>query len=248
LDFAPQKMESGEGYDNLPIIWGSAETFSDSSRFDRIKLTLLVRDPETGSLSEKGRFSDMTFRVSSDFAEIPGEAELEFYREAGLNFITFKHAGKKAGEMMSSIGDQYINRYFLQRIERRLARRLGLDVFSFETSIASNYFNYLYNNPNEISGLARQWDYLAFANVGVTLGRYFLRDKVFLKWRTELIPKDLLLTPEHNIGVEYQPLDYFWVDFNYGFFRNEDDIMESNPKLRMQLRLPITKLRNYFDF
>ena len=51
--------------------------------------------------------------------------------------------------------------------------------------------------------------------MGVTLGRYFLRDKVFLKWRTELIPKDLFLTPEHSVGLEYQPMEYFWIDFNY---------------------------------
>ncbi len=248
VDFVPQKMENGKAYDNLPIIWGSAETFSDTSRFDRIKLTLLVRDPKTGSLREKGRFTDITFRVSSDFEEIPGEAEMEFYQEAGLNFITFKRAGQRAGEMVSSMGDQYINRYFLQRIERKLAKRLGLDVISFETSIASNYFNYFYNSHDRLGNLAQQWDYLAFANVGVTLGRYFLRDKVFLKWRTELTPKDLLLTPEHSIGLEYQPMEYFWVDFNYGFFRNEEDLMQVNPKLRMQLRVPITKFRKYFDF
>lgn len=248
LDFAPQKTEDGKEYDNMPIIWGTAEAFSDTSRFDRIKITLLTRDKNTGALQEKGRFNDITFRVSSDFEEIPGEAEMEFYREAGLEFITFRKAGKKAGEMVSGFGDQYLNRYLLQRIERRLARRLGLDVVSLETSIASNYFNYFYNNPEHLGDLAHKWDYLAFANIGVTFGRYFLRDKVFLKWRTELIPNDFVLIPEHNIGFEYQPFEYFWVDVNYGFYKDQQDILVYNPKVLMQLRVPIGKFRKLFDF
>ena len=247
LDFVPQKTEDGREYDNMPVIWGTAEAFSDTSRFDRIKITLLTRNKKTGALQERDRFNEVTFRVSSDFEEIPGEAEMEFYHEAGLEFITFRKAGKKAGEMVSSFGDQYMNRYLLQRIERRLARRLGLDVVSLETSIASNYFNYFYNNSEHLGDLTRKWDYLAFANIGVTVGRYFLQDKVFLKWRTELIPNDFVLIPEHNIGFEYQPFEYFWVDFNYGFYKDEN-VVVNNPKFLMQLRVPIGKFRKTFDF
>jgi hypothetical protein len=243
VDFIPEKLPGNQGYDNMPIIWGSAEAFSDSSRFDRIKLTLLTHDSLTGVLREKGRFKDISFRVSSDYEEIPGEAESEFYREAGLKFITLKGAG----EFVSDFGDQYFQKYLLQRAERKLARRLGLDVISFETSFASNYFNYFYNNQNHWEDFGEQWDYLAFANVGVTVGRYFLRDRFFLKWRTELIPRDMILSPEHNIGVEFQPMEYLWLDFNYGFYRSED-LFKSNPKLRAQLRLPIGKFRDFLNF
>ncbi len=243
VDFIPEKLPGNQGYENMPVIWGSAEAFSDSSRFDRIKLTLLTRDSLTGVLRERGRFKDISFRVSSDYEEIPGETESEFYREAGLRFVTLKGAG----EFVSDFGDQYFQKYLLQKAERKLARRLGLDVISFETSIASNYFNYFYNNQNHYEDFGERWDYLAFANVGVTLGRYFLRDKFFLKWRTELKPRDMILNPEHNIGLEVQPMEYLWLDFNYGFYKSEDFI-KSNPKLRMQLRLPIGKFRNFLNF
>ncbi|MBN1983418.1 MAG: hypothetical protein JW795_17915, partial [Chitinivibrionales bacterium] len=197
LDFIPQKVNDSLEYDNLPIIWGSAETFSDSSRFDRIKLTLLTKNPASGALQERGRFKDISFRVSSDFEEIPGEAERRFYQDAGLEFTSLKGAGT----VFSSISDQYINKYFLQRIQRSLAKSIGIDVINFETSITSNYFKYFYKNQQlqALYGLSNQWNYLTFANVGITVGHYFLQDKVFLKWRTEIIPLDsIALKPEHN--------------------------------------------------
>ena len=40
IEFFPQKISSGQGYDNFPVLWGSAEAFSDSGRFDRIKKAL----------------------------------------------------------------------------------------------------------------------------------------------------------------------------------------------------------------
>jgi hypothetical protein len=243
VDFLPEKLKSG-GYDNTPIVWGSAEAVSDTSRFDRIKLTLMTRDSLSGVLRQKGRFNKITFRVSSDSEKGPGEAEQKFLREAGLEFITLKGAG----DMVSSFGDQYFNRYFLQRLERKLAKHLGLDVISLETTIASNYFNYLYQRQFEKDNVSQNWNYLTFANVGITLGRYFLGDKVFLKWRTELIPKELNLTPEHSIGFEYQPFKYLWFDVNYGFYRNEDAMLQSDPNIRMLLRLPLGKMRERFDF
>jgi hypothetical protein len=129
-----------------------------------------------------------------------------------------------------------------------LAKHLGFDVFSLETSIASNYFNYLYQRQFKTDEMPQNWNYLTFANVGITVGRYFLSDKVLLKWRTELIPKEYVLTPEHSIGIEYQPFKYLWFDVNYGFYKNEDEALESDPRFRMQLRLPLGKMRNYFDF
>jgi len=241
LDFTPQPLENAEGYDNMPVIWGSAEAFSDTSRFERIRLTLLTKDPNTGSLSQKGRFNEISFHLSSDFDELPGEAEQEFYRAAGLHIMSFKGAGG----IVSDFGKQYIRRYFVQRFEKQLARRLGLDVVTFESSIAANYFYYLYSN--RFHGLGSQWDYLALANVGITLGRYFLHDKLFLKWRSELIPVDTLLHPEHSIGLEYQPMRYLLLDVSYGIQYHEKAIAY-NPKVYLQLRLPINKARSLLDF
>jgi hypothetical protein len=240
-EFAPRQLAEDQGYDNLPVIWGSVEALSDSSRFDRIKLTLLTKDPTTGALSEKGRFNEISIRISSNFEEIPGEAEREFYRQAGLRFVTFEGAGG----FVSDFGEQYLHRYFLQRLERRLARRIGLDVISFETSIASNYFYYFYNN--QFNNLANQWDNLALAHVGVTLGRYFLSDKVFLKWRTELVPSDTLIYPEHSLGFELYPVRNLLFDISSGFYRGED-AYRWNPRASVQLRLPITRLRKALDF
>jgi hypothetical protein len=92
-----------------------------------------------------------------------------------------------------------------------------------------------------------QNDYLALANVGITVGRYFFRDFLFLKARGELIPIDTMLTPEYSIGMEFQASRYLTMDFNYGIHKREFDI-EHNPRFAMQLRLPLARLRNFLKF
>jgi hypothetical protein len=245
LEFVPQKNADNSGYDNLPILSGSVEAFADSSRFDRIKLTALVQDPKTGALSEKGRLSgkklNVIFHLSADFEELPGESEREFYRQAGLQFSTLGGAGR----FMSDFGEQYLHRFFLQRIERKLAKTMGLDVINIETSIASNYFNRFYNRQND--GLLLQADYLALANVGLTVGRYFFRDNLFVKARGGFLPVDTALTPQYSLGLEFQPTQYLFLDFDYGVYKG-DIAIEHNPSLNLQLRLPITGLRRLFNF
>ena len=245
LEFVPQKNADNTGYDNLPILSGSVEAFADTSRFDRIKLTALVQDPKTGALAEKGRLSgkklNVIFHLSTDFEELPGESEREFYRQAGLQFTTLGGAGR----FMSDFGEQYLHRFFLQRIERRLAKTMGLDVINIETSIASNYFNRFYNRQHD--DLMMQADYLALSNVGVTVGRYFFRDNLFLKARGGLLPIDTTLTPQYSLGLEFQPARYLFLDFDYGVYMG-DIAIEHNPSLNLQLRLPITGLRGLFGF
>ena len=138
-----------------------------------------------------------------------------------------------------------MHHYFLRRLEKRLAKRLGLDVISIETSIASNYFSRFYNR--QFTEWADQWDLLALANMGVTVGRYFFHDYLFLKARGELVPVDELLIPEYSLGLEFQPVRYLLMDFNYGFYKGEADL-EHNPRVNMQLRLPIAGMRNMLNF
>ena len=202
LDFIPKPLPSKKGFDNVPIIWGSAEAVSENNRLDRVKLTLVTRDSITGALSEKGRFYDIRFRMSTDAETVPGDTALNFFTEEGKKMGSVEGAGG----FVSSLGEQYLHRYLLQNFEESLAKRLGLDVINVETSIASNYFNKLYNR--QFFSLANEWNYLAFANVGITVGRYILYDKVFLKWRTELVPVDTLLAPEYTMGFEFQPLAF----------------------------------------
>jgi len=241
LDFLPQPLAGGKGFDNLPIIWGSAEGLSEKNRFDRIKLTLITRDSVSGAVSEKGRFHDIRFKVSSDAEETPGESEAAFLKTEGKRVASVEGAG----ELVSTLGEQYVHRFLLQNLEGRLAKSLGLDVITFETSIASNYFNKIYNR--QLVNFTNDWSYLAFANVGVTFGRYILYDKVFLKWRTELVPVDTLIKPEYTMGFEFQPLNYFMMDFDYGV-RPGEKFLEQNPKVQLQLRLPIESMRKYFKF
>ena len=239
LDFVPQPRSGIKGWNNTPIIWGSAEAFSDTNRFERIRLTLITRDSITNAWSEKGRFYDIHFRAGSDIEEIPGEGEKKFITEEGKRY----GSAEGAGQFVSNLGEQYLHRILFQNLERRLAKGLGLDVINVETSIASNYFNKLYNRQSD----AGKWDYLAFANVGITLGRYIFYDKVFLKWRTELVPVDTLLQPQYNIGLEFQPLQYLLMDVNYGIIQGEKSL-EYNPQLNLRLELPIKNFRKYFDF
>lgn len=246
VEFNPQKPDKNAHYDNLPLLWGSAEAFADTSRYRRVKLTCMVVDPVTAATSEKGRLvngpaPNIVFHVSSDFEELPGEGERDFYRQAGLTFSTIGGAGGA----VSDFGEQMFHRYLLQRWERRIAKKLGLDVINIETSIVSNYFSKLYDR--QFDGLLTDGDYLALANVGVTLGRYFFKDNVFLKARGELIPIDLMLTPEYSIGFEFQPSRYLLMDINYGFHKTETSIQHS-PLLMLQLRLPISGLRRNLNF
>jgi hypothetical protein len=239
LDFVPQRLAGGQGYDFIPIIWGSAEAVSDTNRFDRIKLTLLTRDSITGAWMEKGRFYDIHFRVGSTIEDIPGQTQQRFVQQEKDKYASLPGAGAFA----TTIGEQYLHRILLQNMERKLAKTLGLDVITIETSIASNYFNRLYSRQFELS----KWDYLALANVGITFGRYILNDKVFLKWRTDLVPVDTVLQPQYNVGFEFQPLQYLNMDVNYGIHMG-DKSLEANPQLNLELRLPIKDIRRIFDF
>jgi hypothetical protein len=239
LDFVPERIPDRRGYNNLPIIWGSAEAMSDTSRFDRIKLSLIVRDSVTGAWSERGRLYDIHFRVGADIEAIPGEGQKQFVADEGKRYGSLGGAGR----FVSAMGEQYLHRVLLQNFERRLAKTLGLDVINVETSIASNYFNKLYNRQFDLN----KWGYLTFANVGITLGRYILYDKVFLKWRTELVPVDTLLRPEYNVGFEFQPLQNLILDVNYGIYKGAKSL-ETNPKVNLWLQLPIKDVRNFFDF
>jgi hypothetical protein len=257
LDFVPERLPQG-GYDNMPILWGSAEAFSDTSRFERKRVTLQTQDPLSGAVSQRGRLRlvprrerggegdsvlNMIFSLSSEGGAVEMESDEEFLRETGLRFSTLGGAG----ELVTSMGEQYLHRSVLQRYERKLARRLGLDVLSFETSIASNYFNRFYNRQH--GELREQLDLLALANLGVTVGRYFFKDNLFLKARGEFITIEELelLTPEYSVGLEFEPVRYFMMDLNYGFHR-EESIIKHDPRLNLQFRLPIARVRNALNF
>ncbi|MFW5960272.1 MAG: hypothetical protein ACOCSE_04050, partial [Chitinivibrionales bacterium] len=233
VDFVPEKGE--DGYNNMPLIYGSAETFSDTSRLDRVKITLLTKDPETNALKERGRFNEISFRVSSDHTDVQEEVDEKFYKDVGLDFIT----AEGAGSMAAALGEEYIKRYFMQKIGKKLADAVGLDMINLETSIASNYFNHFTGEHEQQPGVLRDyWRSLTFGNIGVTIGRYFLRDQFFLKWRTELVPSDdMELSREHSLGLEYQPSPYFILDGNIGFRKNENEFIY-NPSMRMLLRIP----------
>jgi hypothetical protein len=246
LDFVPIKIRENRGYDNLPIIWGSAEALSDTSRLNRIKVTCMVHDPATNAISEKGRLVEgkslnVSFQLSNDFEGQPGESEHEFFRQAGLSFSSLGGAGG----LVSDFGEQFFHRYLLQRWERKLAKKVGVDVINIESSITSNYFSKLYSRQFE--GLVDQDDYLALANLGITVGRYFFHDFLFFKARGELVPIDTLLTPEYSIGMEFQPHRYFIMDFNYGVHKGEEQL-EHDPRVMMQLTLPMTRIRKLLKF
>jgi hypothetical protein len=247
VDFAPVKYKSNRGYYNLTIIWGSAEALSDSSRINRIKVTCMVHNPITNAVSEKGRLVEgktlnVSFQLSNDFEGLPGESEHEFYRQAGLQFTSLSGAGG----LVSDFGEQFFHRYLLQRWERKLAKKLGVDVINIESSITSNYFNKLYSRQFE--GLWDQDDYLALANVGITVGRYFFHDYLFLKARGELVPIDTtLLKPQYSVGMEFQPNRYLIMDFNYGVYKGEEHL-EHDPRVMMQLTLPMSRIRKLLKF
>ncbi|MDD5673339.1 MAG: hypothetical protein PHC61_04195 [Chitinivibrionales bacterium] len=274
LDFVPVPLGGAEGgYNNFPILYGSAETFSDTSRLHRIKITALTYDPATGAITQKGRLAvlpfalaqkikgsgsdllarllrrsraekpdsviNLDFQLSSDFDENTADIQRQFYAEMGGKFKSIEGAG----EVLSDFGEQFIHTVYLQQMEKGLARLLGVDVLGVETSIASNYFNKFYNH--QMSETENRWALLE--NTGVTVGRYFFHDYLLVKAGSSLISVDTALTPEYSLGFEVWPWRYLLMDFDYGV-RQGQRSLEYDPRLNLQLQLPIGKVRKKLDF
>jgi len=239
LDFQPEPMPGGFGYDNLPIIWGRAETFSDTNRLERVSVKLKTRDERTGELRERGRFTTLVISPESDNIHRPqDEAAAEYYRSIG--------SLAQAGEMATVLGDNYISSFFLNYWGRQIARKIGLDIFRFETSIMGNSLDFFTQRQLD-ENTTRNWNYLAFANSGFTAGKYIAND-FFLKYQTEFIAQDLELVPRHKFGIEYQPLPYLWMDFNYGFHHEtQTNEIVTNPEVRVQVRMPFSNIRRMFN-
>ena len=242
LDFQPEPLQGGFGYDNLPIIWGRAETFSDANRHERIAVRLKTRDEITGELRERGRFTSIVISPEFDDINRPNRSQ----DEAAANFYRSMGTWEQAGEMAATLGDNYISGFFLNYWGRQLARRVGLDMIRFETSAMGNTLDFLMHRQIDET-TTRNWDYLAFAHSGFTAGRY-IGNNLLLKYRAELVPQDFTLDPRHKIGIEYQPFPYLWMDFNYGFHHdNQTDAMVGNPEVRVQLRMPFSNIRRIFN-
>jgi len=116
-----------------------------------------------------------------------------------------------------------------------------------ETSVMSNTFNYLYQYQLD-STMNQNIGQLALANTGITLGKYVANDQLLLKMRTQFSTLDTLLIPEYKFGVEYQPLRYLWMDFNYGIKQDyTTGLIRTNPEVRLQLRMPFSQIRNAIE-
>jgi hypothetical protein len=242
LDFQPQLLADGT-YDNIPIIWGHAETYSDTNRLERIGVKLKTRDEITGELRDRGRFTELViFPESDDIFNPANKAAADYY--SGIYSTVADHA--LTGGFASQVGDAFMNTYFLNYLGRQFSRRVGLDMFKFETAVMKNSVDFLTVHQLD-TNTTRNWNYLVFANSSFTMGKYIFGDEIFLKYQTEFVPHEFTLTPEYKIGVEYQPFPYLWMDFNYGFFREtQTEEFVANPEVRLQLRLPFSDLKNIF--
>jgi hypothetical protein len=241
LDFQPELLPNGFGYDNLPIIWGKAETFSDTSRFERISVKLKTRDPQTGELRDRGRFTELVIVPQNDNLYVSqDEVAAKYYEEISRNILNIE----EIGEMASGIGDSYISSYFLSYWGRQIARKVGFDSFRFESAVMGNTVEFLAARQIDET-TTRNWNYLAFANSSFTLGKYIGGNgNLFLKYETQFVARELEISPEYKIGLEYQPFPYLWMDFNYGIFRErEDEKLVMNPQVGVQFRMPFSTLR-----
>lgn len=248
LDFQPELLLGG-GYNNLPIIWGKAETYSDTNRLEKIRVKIKTRDEITNELRERGRFTNIVISLESDDPlylangyRSQDQTTADYYSNMSRDLLDLKHAG----EMVSQLGDMYIGNYLLSYWGRRIARKIGLDMFRFETAIMKNSVDFLAERQLD-ENTTRNWNYLVFSNSSFIMGKYIFGSDIFLKYQAELMPREFTLVPEHKIGIEYQPLPYLWMDFNYGFFRElKTDDLIMNPEVRLQVRMPFSDLKNIF--
>lgn len=245
LDFRPELMDDG-GYDNLPIVWGSADNIVVSSSGDqkRSSVKVMVKDSVTGELHEHVRFGELVILPASEGLDAMSydEKSARFYTETSRSITD----PGRAGEMVSSIGDDYFNTVWLNFWGRRLARKIGFDVLRFETSLLSNSFNYFQERAispeyNTSFGI---W---ALENSGITMGKYVFGDNLLLKAQTSLIVLDTSLTPSYNLGFEYQPFRYLWMDFHYGMHQsNLTDELQFDPTFQLQMRVPLEDFKKVF--
>jgi len=243
LDFSSGVVE-GEKHDNLPIIWGSAETYTDSSRTEQSEVIIMTRDEE-GNLVRRGRLTELVIQpATGEFTEDQRDEQgAEFYTSTGEDIIGLEGAGTT----LTGIGDRYVNSFVFNYWGRQAARYIGLDMIRLETSVMSNTFNYLYQYQLD-STMNQNIGQLALANTGITLGKYVANDQLLLKMRTQFSTLDTLLIPEYKFGVEYQPLRYLWMDFNYGIKQDyTTGLIRTNPEVRLQLRMPFSQIRNAIE-
>lgn len=244
LDFSSGKTE-GELHDNIPIIWGSAETFSDTNRYDRSEVVIMTRDEE-GNLHRRGRFTELIVVPASGVVEEDGnidEQGADFYTNTGRDIAGIEGAGNT----LTGIGDRYVNSFVFNYWGRQMARHMGLDMIMLETSMMSNTFNYLYDYQMD-STLGFNLGHMALANTGITVGKYVANDQLLLKMRTQFSTLDTSLIPEYKLGVEYQPLRYLWMDLNYGIKHDYNTgTVQLNPEMRLQVRMPFSKLQEMFE-
>ncbi len=242
LDFSSGKVQ-GE-HDNLPVIWASAETYSDTNRLDRSEVVLMTKDPKTGDLVRRGRLTELVVVPASGVADENSnmsEQSAEFYRSTGKEIIKLEGAAST----ITGLGDVYVNSFLFNYWGRRLARKLNIDLIRIETSVMSNTFNYLYDSQTD-SAFQGKLTHLALSKTGLTLGKYVADDQVMLKMRTQFSSvQDTLLVPEFKLGFEYQPFRYLWMDLNYGLKKDlEHAGIVLNPEIRIQLRMPFSKIES----
>lgn len=245
LDFRPEIMSNGK-YDNAPIVWGKADNvvINAQGHQSQSSVKVMVKDSVSGELREHARFGDLVILPASEGLDDKSydEKSALFYQETGRSITD----PGKAGEMMGSIGDSYFNTVWLNFWGRRLARKIGFDVLRFETSLLSNSFNYFHERSisPEYSTSFGLW---AFENSGITMGKYVFGDNLLLKAQTSLMVKDTLLTPSYNLGFEYQPFRYLWMDFHYGMHQDRlTDEIQFDPSFQLQMRVPLQDFKKVF--
>jgi hypothetical protein len=251
LDFQSEP-KAGGGYDNTPFVWGYAEAPNDfdTTGFSKVSVTVMTRNRETKEFEKRGRFTELSIVPSSesDSTQVgSGEDEAAFFKDRGEAISD----PNKAGELLGGVGDRYLSSYLFNYWGTQLVRHMGLDIMRVETSFMSNYSSYFLERQSN-SGYNPNASRLAFANSGITLGKYLFRDNVLLKVGTSLMAQDTSLVPTYKLGFEYQPLRYLWMDFNYGVTPGGVDNLGieqkavSNPAVQLQLRVPLSDFKNMF--
>ena len=245
LDFSSGTVD-GKKHDNLPIIWGSAETVSDTNQYETEKVLIMTKDPKTGKLQEKGRLTEIVIVPAKDInsygEKVSAEEEsADFYKSQSKELAGVEGAGNR----ISEIGDRYLSSYIFDYWGRQVATHIGLDVIKIETSFMNNAFNSIYAHQLD-SNATINWQQMALNNAGITFGKYVAGDQLLLKMRTQFSSLDTTVVPEYKVGFEYQPIRYLWLDFNYGFKHDLNGEILTNPEVRLQFRMPFSKFQNSF--
>ena len=255
---------------NLPTIWGSGvaviRPVDRSKMGSEIKVTMKIKDPQTGVYLTKARFNEFKLVLSSDTYDENG-MPIDPYQEM-LSGGKESKFGESVTDLARSEGKAMFEKIFLDRMVTQYMERtvlgfsrqtlnplLGMnvtpDVFRIEIE-SDRVFNYIDMSVWNFSRLKKD----LLENIEFITGKYFLGGTLFLNYSSQFDVMDQLDNVaieklHHRVGMELTPWRYLYLNMDYDL-GGIPGVMDGNFKVgdvrsNIRLKMPLKKVTNIFS-